>query len=42
MVQKIASFFARVSKSESFRKGIAAAGAGAVMAVISTLIWEDG
>jgi len=41
MVQKLTGFFTRVAKNESFRKGVAAAGAGALMAVISTLIWED-
>lgn len=41
MVQKLTGFFVRVAKNESFRKGVAAAGAGALMAVISTLIWED-
>lgn len=41
MVQRLAGFFSRVSKDESFRKGIAAAGAGTVIAVISTLIWGE-
>jgi hypothetical protein len=41
MVQILTGFFSRVAKNESFRKGVAAAGAGALMAVISTLIWED-
>ncbi|MDF3069761.1 MAG: hypothetical protein K0R38_5362 [Polyangiaceae bacterium] len=42
MVQVIAGFLTRVARNESFRKGVAAAGAGTLMAVISTLIWEDG
>ena len=41
MVQKLTLFFTQVSKNESFRKGIAAAGAGAVIAVISTLVWGE-
>lgn len=41
MVQKLTSFFTLVSKNESFRKGIAAAGAGTLMAVISSLVWGD-
>jgi hypothetical protein len=41
MVQKLTGFLSRVAKNESFRKGVAAAGAGALMAMISTLIWED-
>lgn len=41
MVQILTGFFSRVAKNESFRKGVAAAGAGALMAVISTLIWEE-
>lgn len=42
VVQKLAGFLSRIAKNESFRKGVAAAGAGTLMAVISTLIWEDG
>lgn len=41
MVQKLTTFIVRVSKNESFRKGVAAAGAGTFMAVISSLIWGD-
>jgi hypothetical protein len=41
VVQKLTHFFTQVSKNESFRKGIAAAGAGAVIAVISTLVWGE-
>lgn len=41
MVQKLTSFFTLVSKNESFRKGIAAAGAGTLMAVISSLVWGE-
>lgn len=41
MVQKLTGFIFRIAKNESFRKGVAAAGAGTLMAMISTLIWED-
>ena len=41
MVQKFTTFIVRVSRNESFRKGVAAAGAGTFMAVISSLIWSD-
>jgi len=41
MVQKLTGFFSHVAKNESFRKGVAAAGAGALMAIIRTLIWEE-
>jgi len=41
MVQKLTGFFTRVSKNDSFRKGIAAAGAGTLMAMIASLVWGD-
>ena len=41
MVQKLTTFIVRVSKNESFRKGVAAAGAGTFMAIIGSLIWGD-
>ncbi len=41
MVQKLTSFFTLVSKNDTFRKGIAAAGAGTIMAVIASLVWGE-
>ena len=41
MVQKLTNFFTLVSKNESFRKGLAAAGAGTVIAVITELVWGE-
>ena len=41
MVQKLTHFFTQVSKNESFQKGIAAAGAGALIAVITELVWGE-
>lgn len=41
MAQRIGSFFARVGRNESFRKGIAAAGAGVLVATIVEIVWPS-
>ena len=41
MAQRLSSFFTRVGKNESFRRGIAAAGAGALVAAIVEFVWPS-
>ena len=41
MAQRIGSFIARVGRNESFRKGIAAAGAGVLVATIVEIVWPS-
>ena len=41
MVQKAFTFIARVSKNESFRRGLATAAAGILVAGISEVAWPS-
>jgi hypothetical protein len=39
MVQRLTSYFARVGRNPNFRKGVAAAGAGTLIAAILEAAW---
>ena len=41
ITKTIPSFFSRVWRSDSTRKGLAAAGAGVIIAAISELAWPN-
>ena len=39
MAQKIGDYFSRVARNGSFRRGLASAGAGALIAAVTELAW---
>jgi hypothetical protein len=41
MAQRISSFLGRVGRNQSFRKGIASAGAGVLVAAIVEIVWPS-
>lgn len=40
-IVQIGSFFRRVAHNDSFRKGVAAAGAGVIIAAICEAVWPS-